>query len=72
MRILLVRDRSGGADHAVLAARVDGRWMILDNRRGGPVQDRDASGLRPVFSIDEAGVGLVATRRMIPPGFDGR
>jgi len=33
LRIVLARDNALGEDHAVLAARQDGRWLVLDNRR---------------------------------------
>ena len=33
LRILIVRDTARGEDHAVVAARLDGSWLTLDNRR---------------------------------------
>ncbi|MEA2971114.1 MAG: hypothetical protein QOE78_4375, partial [Alphaproteobacteria bacterium] len=30
MRLLLLRDRAGRQDHAVLAVRDEGRWLLLD------------------------------------------
>jgi predicted transglutaminase-like cysteine proteinase len=32
LRLVIVHDRQVGQDHAVVAARVDGHWLILDNR----------------------------------------
>jgi predicted transglutaminase-like cysteine proteinase len=32
VRLVIVHDRQTGEDHAVTAARLDGRWLILDNR----------------------------------------
>lgn len=32
LRLVIVRDRATGGDHAVAAARLDGRWLLLDNR----------------------------------------
>ena len=32
LQLVLVRDRAVRQDHAVLAARLDDRWLILDNR----------------------------------------
>jgi predicted transglutaminase-like cysteine proteinase len=60
LRLLLVRDRATGQDHAVLAARLDGRWLILDNRRPELIEDSDASGFTPLFAIDDRGVQLFA------------
>lgn len=32
LRLLIVKDRRRRGDHAVAAVRLDGRWLILDNR----------------------------------------
>ena len=60
MRIVLVRDRSVGHAHAVLAARIDGRWLILDNRRSEVIEDLEASSLTPLFAINHHGVEIFA------------
>jgi predicted transglutaminase-like cysteine proteinase len=60
LRLVLVRDRAVGQDHAVLAARLDERWLILDNRRPEPVEDTDASSFTPLFAINHTGVYLFA------------
>jgi predicted transglutaminase-like cysteine proteinase len=60
LRLLLVRDAATREDHAVLAARLDGRWLILDNRRAALVADSEAAGLRPLFAIGGEGVKLLA------------
>jgi len=60
MRLVLARDRSVRQDHAVLAARLDGRWLILDSRSSELIEDSDASGLTPMFSINHRGVHLLA------------
>jgi predicted transglutaminase-like cysteine proteinase len=60
MRLVLVRDRAVRQDHAVLAARLDGRWLILDNRRSELMEDADASTLTPLFAINHGGVHLFA------------
>jgi predicted transglutaminase-like cysteine proteinase len=39
LRVVLVRDRIRRQDHAVLAARLDGRWLILDNQRSELIED---------------------------------
>jgi len=61
LRLVLVRDRAAGQDHAVLAARLGDHWLILDNRRAELVEDTSASNLTPVFAIDHRGVHLFAT-----------
>lgn len=60
LRLVLVRDRAIRQDHAVLAARLDDRWLILDNRRSELIADSDASSLTPLFAIDHRGVQLFA------------
>ena len=35
-----MRDTIRGEDHAVAAARLDGHWLTLDNRRTAMVEDR--------------------------------
>jgi predicted transglutaminase-like cysteine proteinase len=32
LQLLIVRDRAARNDHAVAAVRLDGRWLVLDNR----------------------------------------
>lgn len=60
LRLVLVRDRAVRQDHAVLAARLDGQWLILDNRRADLTEDSGAANLAPLFAIDHAGVHLFA------------
>jgi predicted transglutaminase-like cysteine proteinase len=61
LRIVLARDNALGEDHAVLAARDGGRWLILDNRRADVVEDGDVRHLAPLFAVDQDGVKLFAT-----------
>ena len=51
-----MRDTVRGEDHAVAAARLDGRWLMLDNRRMAMVEDADVRNYRPTFVIDQHGV----------------
>lgn len=60
LRLMLVRDRAVRQDHAVLAARLDGQWLVLDNRRSELIEDSGATNLAPLFAIDHAGVHLFA------------
>ncbi len=61
LRIVLLRDRSVTEDHAVLAARHDGHWLILDNRSAHMIEDRALSSVTPLFAINHQGVHLFAT-----------
>jgi predicted transglutaminase-like cysteine proteinase len=56
LRIVIMRDTIGGEDHAVAAARLDGHWLMLDNRRMAMVEDLHVSNFRPTFVIDQYGV----------------
>jgi predicted transglutaminase-like cysteine proteinase len=56
MRLVVVRDLRRREDHALLAVRLDGRWLTLDNRRFALLEDRDVARIAPLFSLDAAGV----------------
>ena len=44
----------------MLAARLDGHWLILDSRRSDLMNDSDASSFMPLFAINYRGVQLFA------------
>ncbi|MET0676001.1 MAG: transglutaminase-like cysteine peptidase [Bradyrhizobium sp.] len=56
LRIVILRDTIHGEYHAVTAARLDGRWLMLDNRRMAMVADADVRNMRPMFVIGNHGV----------------
>jgi predicted transglutaminase-like cysteine proteinase len=56
LRIVIMRDTLHGDDHAVAAARLDGHWLTLDNRRMAMIEDADVRNYRPLFVIDQHGV----------------
>lgn len=60
LKLVLARDRAIRQDHAVLAARLDGHWLILDSRRMELMDDSDAASLTPLFAINHHGVQLFA------------
>ena len=60
LKILLVRDKAVRQDHAVLAARIDGRWLVLDNRYSVLSEAQDLPHFTPLFAIDQQGVSLFA------------
>jgi predicted transglutaminase-like cysteine proteinase len=55
LRIVVMRDTIAGEDHAVAAARLDGHWLTLDNRRMAMVEDSYVRNYRPTFVIDQYG-----------------
>ena len=56
LRLVIVRNLAAGEDHAVVAARLDGDWLILDNRWLTLVQDSEMLQAIPLFVLDETGV----------------
>ena len=56
LRIVIKHDTMRGEDHAVAAARLDGHWLMLDNRRMAMIEDALVRNYRPTFVIDQYGV----------------
>src|SRR5260370_24628205 len=56
LRIVIMRDTIHGEDHAVAAARLDGHWLTLDNRRMAMIEDSYVRNYRPLFVIGESGI----------------
>jgi predicted transglutaminase-like cysteine proteinase len=67
VKIVILRNLLPKEDHAVVAARVDGQWLILDNRRLALVRDTKMVGSIPQFLLDEDG-----TRRFVPSNRTGQ
>ncbi len=71
LRILIVRDDLREEDHAVVAARLDGNWLMLDNRHMVMVEDKRVRRYRPVFLVDRDGVKLYSGTPSIAEGWRG-
>jgi predicted transglutaminase-like cysteine proteinase len=56
LRLVIVRDLAAGEDHAIVAARLDGAWITLDNRWLALVEDIDLRRVAPLFVFDGDGV----------------
>lgn len=56
LRLVIIREAASGDDHAVVAARVDGHWRVLDNRSFVMLEDRGFDKYLPLFVIDAEGV----------------
>ncbi len=56
VRLVIVRELASGEDHAVVAARVDEKWIVLDNRRLTLIADTEMPRVRPLFVFDRDGV----------------
>jgi predicted transglutaminase-like cysteine proteinase len=61
VKIVILRNLLPKEDHAAVAARVDGQWLILDNRHLALVRDTKMVGSIPRFQLDEDG-----TQRFVP------
>lgn len=55
LRLVIIREAASGEDHAVVAARVDGHWRMLDNRTFVMLEDSNFGKYRPLFAIDAEG-----------------
>jgi predicted transglutaminase-like cysteine proteinase len=56
LRLVILQDMLRQEDHAMVAARLEGRWLLLDNRRMAMVEDARLRNYRPTFVIDHDGV----------------
>jgi hypothetical protein len=56
LRIVVMTDTIRHEGHAVAAVRLDGHWLMLDNRRMAMVEDSYVRNYRPLFVIGETGV----------------
>jgi predicted transglutaminase-like cysteine proteinase len=67
VKIVILRNLLPKEDHAAVAARVDGQWLILDNLRLALVRDTKMVGSIPKFVLDEDGA-----RRFVPSNRAGQ
>jgi len=56
VKIVILKNFFPNETHAVVAARVDGQWLILDNRTLTLVRDTDVTRAIPEFVLDHEGV----------------
>jgi predicted transglutaminase-like cysteine proteinase len=61
LKIVIVRNLLPNEDHAVLAARVDGEWLILNDNSPALVRDLDMVRVQPKFLLDQHGA-----HRLVP------
>jgi predicted transglutaminase-like cysteine proteinase len=64
LRLVVVRDVKLREDHAVLAARLDGRWLVLDNHRLLMLEDSQLPNYVPLFTLGIDGIRRVDGRRL--------
>lgn len=56
LRLVVVRDARNGEGHAVASAKLDGHWLMLDNRRMAMVEDDDARNYQPLYVLYQSAV----------------
>jgi predicted transglutaminase-like cysteine proteinase len=56
VRLVIVRNTAANEDHAVAAVRLDGSWIMLDNRWLTLVEDVAMPQVIPLFVLDNEGV----------------
>jgi predicted transglutaminase-like cysteine proteinase len=56
VKIVILKNLFPNEDHAAVATRVDGQWLILDNRTLTLVRDTDVTRATPKFVLDHEGV----------------
>jgi predicted transglutaminase-like cysteine proteinase len=56
VKIVILKNFFPNEDHAAVATRVDGQWLILDNRTLTLVRDTDVRRAIPEFVLDHEGV----------------
>jgi len=64
VRLVIVRNTAAGEDHAVAAVRLNGDWIMLDNRWLTLVDDVDMPQAIPLFVLDRGGVRQFAPAAM--------
>ncbi len=73
VKLIIVRNTAANEDHAVTAVRLDGTWIILDNRWLKLVEDKAMPQAVPLFALGSDGVRqflpdvLVGARRAPAP-----
>lgn len=55
LRLMVVRDSARSDDHAVVAAKLDDAWLVLDNRRLVMLTDMQLANYSPLLQLDGEG-----------------
>jgi predicted transglutaminase-like cysteine proteinase len=69
VKLVVIRDLGVDKDHAVVAARLEGSWLILDNRRLALVNDTEMRRVIPLFVFDSDGVKKFVSSTIPDPGY---
>ncbi len=60
LRLVIVQDEQRQTDHAIVAVRLEQRWLVLDNRTMVIRDAEDLQHYRPIIALDQEGARKVA------------
>jgi predicted transglutaminase-like cysteine proteinase len=63
VKLVIERDLATNQDHAVVATRLNGDWIVLDNRWFALVRDVELRRMIPLFALDDEGVKHIASNK---------
>jgi predicted transglutaminase-like cysteine proteinase len=63
VKLIIVQDLATNQGHAVVAVRLNGDWIVLDNRWFALVRDVEMSRVIPLFMLDYAGLKQVVPNK---------
>ena len=63
VKLIIERDLATNQDHAVVAARLNGDWIMLDNRWLALVRDVESRRVIPLFALDQHGIQQFARNK---------
>ena len=59
--VVILHNLAGDEDHAVVAVRLDGNWVVLDNRWFTLVEDFEMRRVVPLFVLNHDGIKQYAS-----------
>ncbi len=68
LRLVIVRDLGSGQDHAVVAARLETKWIVLDNRWLVLLDDLEMPRVLPLFALGHDGVKAFVSTPIVAAG----
>ena len=63
VKLIIVQDLATNQGHAVVAVRLNGDWIVLDNRWFALVRDVEMSRVIPLFMLDYAGLKQIVPNK---------
>ena len=72
VKIAILHNFLPNEDHALLAARVNGEWLILDDNKLALVRDTDVVKAQPKFLLDQDGAHRFISSNRVAAGLDRR